>query len=312
MPMKKIILGLALFMLAFPLFAQEAESESATEETMSAEELSELIQGLQMQDSLIRGLQFRKGQIQLGDGLGTLTVPQGYTFLDSKDTRTVLVNLWGNPPSVGESLGMLVPEGANIMGDSTFVFDIEYDPMGYVEDDDAEDIDYDELLEELITETNAASIERDKEGFGTMALIGWASKPFYDKDKKVLHWAKEMNFDGAEMNTLNYNVRILGRKGVLVMNAISGMNVLDNVKKDIPEIIGSFQFAEGMRYADFDSNIDEVAAWTVGGLVAGKVLAKAGFLAIILKFWKLIAVAVVGGGAALWSRIRGKKEEPQA
>ncbi|TNE80258.1 MAG: DUF2167 domain-containing protein [Bacteroidetes bacterium] len=306
--MKKILLGLAMLMLGFPVFAQDELPQSSEEETVTAEEINALLNGLRMQDSLVKGLQFKTGQIQLGNDLGTLTVPKGYTFLDATDTRTVLVDLWGNPPSVAASLGMLVPEGANIMGDSTFVFDIEYDPMGYVEDDDAEDIDYDDLLKDLIEETNAASIEREKEGFGTMSLIGWASKPYYDSDKKVLHWAKELNFDDAEANTLNYNIRILGRKGVLVMNAISGMNVLDQVKQDIPEIIGSFQFAEGMRYADFDSNIDEVAAWTVGGLVAGKVLAKTGIFVLLLKFWKVIAVGFVAGGAALWKKIKSDKQ----
>ena len=52
-----------------------------------------------------------------------------------------------------------------------------------------------------------------------------------------------------------------------------------------------------------------MAAWTIGGLVAGKVLAKAGFFALILKFIKPILV----GGAALFAVIRkfitGKSNE---
>jgi uncharacterized membrane-anchored protein len=68
-------------------------------------------------------------------------------------------------------------------------------------------------------------------------------------------------------------------------------------------------FKDGHRYADYDSNVDEVAAWTVGGLVAGKVLAKAGFFAVILKFWKIIAFAIIGAGSALWRFFSRKKED---
>jgi uncharacterized membrane-anchored protein len=52
-----------------------------------------------------------------------------------------------------------------------------------------------------------------------------------------------------------------------------------------------------------------VAAWTVGGLVAGKVLAKVGVFALIAKFGKVIFIAVAAGGAAIWKFIRGRRRE---
>lgn len=67
------------------------------------------------------------------------------------------------------------------------------------------------------------------------------------------------------------------------------------------------QFNDGYRYGDFNPSVDEVAGWTIGGLVAGKVLAKAGLFAVILKFWKFIAIGVVALVRIFWSRIRGKK-----
>ena len=46
----------------------------------------------------------------IGDGLATLTVPDGYKFIYGEDARTVLVDMWGNPPDNGiGSLGMLFP-----------------------------------------------------------------------------------------------------------------------------------------------------------------------------------------------------------
>ena len=119
----------------------------------------------------------------------------------------------------------------------------------------------------------------------------------YDKNKKVLHWAKEIKFGTGETgNTLNYDMRFLGRKGVLSFNAISGVEQLNLIKENIPTITNAVAFKEGNRYADFDSGIDKVAAWTLGGLVAGKVLAKAGFFVVILKFIKPILIGI----AAFW------------
>jgi uncharacterized membrane-anchored protein len=63
------------------------------------------------------------------------------------------------------------------------------------------------------------------------------------------------------------------------------------------------------KYSDFNPEIDNVAAWTIGGLVAGKVLAKVGFWALLLKFWKLILIAIAGAGGAFWRFFTGRKKE---
>jgi uncharacterized membrane-anchored protein len=112
-------------------------------------------------------------------------------------------------------------------------------------------------------------------------------------------------------------VRLLGRKGVLSFNAVGSMEQLPDVKPQINNLIAAATFKEGHRYADFDPSIDKFAAVTIGGLVAGKVLAKVGALALIakfgkvillflLKFWKLIAVAIVGAVASIRRFITGK------
>jgi uncharacterized membrane-anchored protein len=61
--------------------------------------------------------------------------------------------------------------------------------------------------------------------------------------------------------------------------------------------------------SDYLPDVDDVATWTIGGLVAGKLLAKAGFFVLILKFWKIIAVAVAGFGGAIWKWFKGRKED---
>ena len=87
------------------------------------------------------------------------------------------------------------------------------------------------------------------------------------------------------------------------------INQVPEFKKDVDEILNSVHFTDGNKYADFNPEIDEVAAYGIGGLIAGKLLAKAGFFALILKFWKIIAIAVVGAFTVFKKKIFGTKKE---
>jgi uncharacterized membrane-anchored protein len=70
-------------------------------------------------------------------------------------------------------------------------------------------------------------------------------------------------------------------------------------------------FNSGNKYSDFDSKTDNVAAWTIGGLIAGKVLAKVGFFAIILKFLKFILLGLAAIGGAIVKFFKGKKKQEE-
>lgn len=260
-------------------------------------------------DSLEQSLHFQKGEITLKEGLGTLNTPDGFRYLDEKQSEFVIRDFWGNPQGDG-TLGMIVPEYVSLMDINAWAFIITYDEIGYVKDDDAEEIDYDQLMNEMKTEAEAQNAQRMQLGYEPVSIVGWAAKPYYDKEKNVLHWAKEIRFGESEENTLNYNVRILGRKGVLVLNAVASMHELPEVEQNISPVLASFSYTDGNKYADFNPDMDEVAAWTIGGLVAGKVLTKVGFFAILLKNLKLILLAFAGVGGALWRWFKRKTEPP--
>jgi uncharacterized membrane-anchored protein len=239
-------------------------------------------------DSLEASFTYQHGEIKLDDGIGTLNVPAGFRYLDATQAAYVIHDLWGNPHGEG-TLGMIVPENIGITDERSWAFIITC---------------------EMQSDAAAANEERVKEGYESIAIIGWAAKPYYDSEKKVLHWAKEIKFGETEGTTLNYNVRVLGRKGVLVLNAVASMMELPDVQQNIEPVLASFNYADGNKYADFNPDMDEVAAWTIGGLVAGKVLAKAGILALLLKNLKLIALAIGGLGAAIWKWYKKKTETP--
>jgi uncharacterized membrane-anchored protein len=240
--MKKLFVAFAL-LLSVTSYAQEMDSAQV------------------YYDSLVSSLDYKSGVIELESGNATLTVPDGFQFLNRKDSRTVLTELWGNPENTAV-LGMLVPSNKNVEDADSWALSISFDEMGFVKDDDADDIDYDDLLKEQQKETDDANPERVNQGYQPIKFVGWASKPFYDKDKKILHWAKELKFGEDSLHTLNYNLRVLGRKGVMIINAIATMNDLPEVKSNIDKVIASVQFKEGHKYENFDSKIDNVAAWT--------------------------------------------------
>lgn len=259
-------------------------------------------------DSIEKSFKYEHGIIQLKGGIGKMKIPAGFKYFNSTQAEKVLVDYWGNPKSEEMSLGMILPENQGILSDKGYVFNIQYEDVGFVKDDDAEDINYDNLMKDMKKETIEENKARQKEGFEPIEIVGWASKPYYDTKKKILHWAKEIKFGTSEENTLNYEIRILGRKGVLDLNAISTMSNLALVKQDLNKVLDIVEFNEGYQYKDFNPGVDKVAAWTIGGLVAGKILAKAGFFAILLKFSKVIILAVLAFFGGLWKRIRGKKE----
>lgn len=299
--MKKITLLLLLSMF-LGLNVATAQDEEPTEEQIA--EYQAII------DSISNSLKYEYGTITLEKGgtkLATLVVPEGYKYLNPKQTDYVLTELWGNPSS-GLGLGMLFPKDVSPVGEGfTYGVEIDYSDEGYIDDSEAQDLDYTALLTEMQTDAKGANEERVKQGYEPIELVGWAAKPFYDSKSKKLHWAKELKFGEAPGNTLNYNIRILGRGGYLNLNAIGEMSVLPIFEKDVNAILGSVNFIDGQKYSDFDSSVDKVAAYGIGGLIAGKVLAKVGFFVLLVKFWKLIALGVVAAFIGVKKMFFGNK-----
>ncbi len=113
------------------------------------------------------------------------------------------------------------------------------------------------------------------------------------------------------VHTLNYDIRILGRRGALVMTAVSDLELLPEVAEGCKVLLAVTEFNEGHAYKDFDPGMDKIAAYGIGGLIAGKLALKAGFFKVILiflaKFWKIGAVAIVAIGAGIKNFLSRRK-----
>lgn len=233
----------------------------------------------------LRRIDYKQGQIELGNNIATIDTGTDYYFLDPEDAKFVLEEVWKNPPGI-DNLGMVFPAIYVPHDGHSWGVELQFDDIGYVSDEDAEGYDYDSLLTTLKDDTAQESKWRQDNGYDSIELVGWAAPPAYNRQERALHWAKELKIGDYETNTLNYNLRMLGRRGVLVANFIATMPSFEEVDAATPQFASMINFTDGHRYADFDPSIDKVAAVGIGGLIAGKVLAKTGLIVVLLAFLK--------------------------
>jgi len=267
-------------------------------------------------EQFLASLKFQSGKIDLPNGIATLDLPATFRYLDPSDSSRVLVDAWGNPPG-GTTLGMIFPANTSPLSQSGWGIVITYDEDGHVNDEDADSIKYDELLKDMQSSMAQENEERKKNGYEPISIIGWAEPPSYDKTNHKLYWAKELAFGDRQQRTLNYNIRVLGRKGVLVLNAVAGMDQISTIKAEMPTVLAVTNFKEGNSYADFNSNTDKVAAYGIAALVAGGVAAKLGFfaklLALLIAFKKFAIIGVVAIGVGIKKMLgMRKKEAPES
>ena len=275
---------IGLFLLFITMMSLHANEEQPTTED------EYLAWAKKTWDSINR----QNGTIKLNSAGAILNIPQSFYYLDQKDAKTVLVDIWGNPPDQ-TTLGMIFPVAMTPFDADAWAVTLSYEEDGYVSDDDADDIDYNELLQQMKKDTQESSKIRISQGYEGIELVGWASPPYYDANAHKLHWAKELSFSGREVNTLNYNIRVLGRKGVLVLNFIAGMDQKELIESKLDSVLALAEFDSGSKYDDFNPDIDKVAAYGIGALVAGKVIAKTGLFALALVFLKKFGVFIVVG-----------------
>jgi len=253
-------------------------------------------------EQFLQSLQFRSGAIEVPQAKARFNLDADFRYLDQADARRVLEDMWGNPPDE-DVLGMIVPRSPGLADDGSWAVVVTYADDGYVSDEDASRIDYTKLLHEMQEQTREANPEREKAGYGTLQLVGWAVPPRYDGASNKLYWAKELEFNGHPNHSLNYDIRVLGRHGYLSLNAVSGMAELAQVREGMEKLLPMAEFEQGARYADHNPKTDKVAAYGVATLIGGGLAAKAGLFAklglLLAKFWKLLLIGVVALGGTV-------------
>ncbi len=241
------------------------------------------------------------GHVEISGGLAALEVPPSFGYIEPSEANELLTKGWGNPPGT-KTLGMILPDGIEPVSDEGWGVIITYQDDGHVSDEDAQKIDYADLLKDMQADAKTDNEERTKQGFEPIAIVGWAKPPRYDRATRKLYWAKELSFGTAAEHTLNYNIRVLGKEGVLNLNAVAGMHQMAQVEQGMSDVLTFVDFTPTNHYDKFDPKTGKTAAYGIAALVAGGVLAKGGFFKVLLAGLfaakKLIAVGVAAAGGA--------------
>jgi uncharacterized membrane-anchored protein len=292
----RLALSLVGVLLVGPAVAQEPEAEPDAAAGESAQRTGP-------------SLEYKTGDIVLPNKIASLHLGSRYRYLDPAGTEKLLV-AWGNQPG-SDTEGAIVPGDVDPFGDEGWAVIVTYESDGHVDDSDARKFNYDDMLKDMKKDTESENPERKKAGFEAAHLVGWAETPHYDGSTKKLYWAKELDFEGAKSHTLNYDVRVLGREGVLSMNAVAGIGQLDQIRRGMRPLIDVAEFNEGYRYAEYNAKTDKLAEYGLGALIAGGVAAKLGLFgklfALIIAFKK----ALIAGAVALFgviARVFKKKD----
>lgn len=234
---------------------------------------------------------------KLGE-LAEINVPASYHFASSDDTKR-LMELFGNRPTERE-LGYIAPAG-----DQWFMV-FEFDEAGYIKDDEKNSLDADKILQGFKDGDKEANKWRREQNLPELEVIGWHKKPAYDPVTNNLEWATLYQSQGKK--GINYNIRYLGRKGVMEVVIVADEKNLDKVVASAKKILTSYSFVTGNKYSEFRDG-DKIAEYGLAALVGGGALAVAAKSGLLQKFWKFIVIAVVGAGAFIKKLFTGRKTE---
>lgn len=233
----------------------------------------------------------------------TIAVPEGAMFADGPGARKYL-ELNHNPTS-GEELGMVAAE------DLTWFVIFDFSDIGYVKDDEKDEIDASAILKSLREGTAEANKIRSQRGWDTVTIEGWASSPQYEPTTHNLEWATTLKNDKSGNKSVNHDIRMLGRAGVMQAGLVVAPENYAQTLPNTRKLLEGFTFKEGQRYSEFKPG-DKVAEIGLIGLMTGgavAVAAKTGILAKLGKGIFKIGALILAAGGALVSKLFGRKKE---
>lgn len=252
-----------------------------------------LAQGNADPNEALRNLAWQIGPTdgKVGDK-ATIKVPDGYAFLDARDTARFL-ELMGNPPPRSDHFA-IAPKSLGWFA----VF--SFDPVGYVKDD--EKIDAEALLASLRESDGPVNKERQRLGMGALYTDGWQVAPHYDTQTKRLEWGTRLRTDSNEY-VINYTSRLLGRTGVMSAVLVADPKTLARDTSEFKTVLRGYDYVAGEKYTEFKSG-DKVAAYGLGALVVGGAAAAAAKSGLLKSLGKALWLIIAGVGAGAWGLIK--------
>lgn len=277
----------------------ESESRDAAEES-TAEPTEDEIRAKQRE--MIEAFGWtRSGKFKIG-GNAEIEVPDGLQLTNGTGASKVL-RLFGNPPS-GHDLALIGTPDLSWWATFKFVGE------GYVKDDDKDKIDAEELLKAHRENQDRGNEERKKMGLEELSINGWAVPPYYNEQSKAVEFGLRVGLKGAPSSSesVNYNTKILGRRGWMDVDLVCGRDELDSSLAALRSALKGFTYTSGETYAEYKKG-DKVSEYGVAALLGAGTLAVAAKTGLLAKLWKPIAiglVALAAAGKKIWDKFSGR------
>jgi uncharacterized membrane-anchored protein len=256
---------------------------------------------------------FGPKKIELGHEV-VMDLPDGFLYLDPPQAKKLMErngNLWND-----DLLGVVASRQ-----EASWLVTIRYTEDGYVKDDEAEKLDAEEIFNAIKEGTDEANKERTQRGFDPLHVLGWSESPRYERSRHHMVWALRAKTDKDPEESVNFNTRVLGRKGFVALNLIDGASSIEAAKPAAATLLAATSFKPGSRYEDFNAKTDKVAEYGLAALVLGGAglgalkLVKVGLLAkfgakilALLFALKKAIVLLVMAALAFVKRLFGGKE----
>jgi uncharacterized membrane-anchored protein len=149
-----------------------------------------------------------------------------------------------------------------------------------------------------------------------MHITGWSDPPHYDSRTHNLVWGILAKDDQGE-EVVNYNVRVLGREGVMSITLVDDPARIAASKSSLAGILSRFEYRPGRKYSEWRQG-DRIAEYGLTALVAagaGAAAVKMGLFAklgkLFAKFAKVIIMGVIAVGSFLGKALKslfGRKD----
>jgi uncharacterized membrane-anchored protein len=220
---------------------------------------------------------------QLGT-LATISVPEGYLFLDRSATRTFLEQNQNIPD--GDELGTLL----RVRPDDDYWFAVfSYSDTGHIDNADRSSLDADDLMESMREGNRLGNDQRKQRGWSELTLVGWHQPPYYDDSTDNLTWATRLSSGGEPV--INHSVRLLGRTGLMSAQLVADVATIDDATAEFNDVLSGYSFNDGQKYAQFRQG-DKLAGYGLAALIAGGAAASAVKTGAFKKLWKLIVLGI--------------------
>lgn len=232
-------------------------------------------------------------------GPGSYKLPISHsTLIVPKDRMILIGNKEANKYAFLNNHGSFDDELEAVTIDKNYEYSVFFTTRygKYITLDDWSDLKPDELIEEYKRGTEIENVEREKNGFGKLHVIGWVQKPTLDRKTNIVYMAIEGFSDESKCSVINSIALKLGRCGYEKFNWVTDKYSYFSTTNELNIMLNAYNFNKHFRYEDYEPQPSGTTLnYGIAKVIAinlGINAVKSGGLIIFLK--KIIGFIIAG------------------